>query len=119
MKKIISWVGIGFGALLALVVLIVLAGYVLGDIRMNRTYDVPEEAISVPMDAESLGLGEHRAAVFCVECHGEDLGGTVFFTDPIIGTINASNLTTGEGGERRDVRCRNCARHPARGGPRW
>jgi mono/diheme cytochrome c family protein len=114
MKKIIKWVGIVLGALLALVVLIVLVGYVLGGVRMNRTYDVPEEAISVPTGSESLELGQHWAAVYCVECHGEDLGGTAFFDDPIIGTINGSNLTTGEGGasaEMSDAEIARAIRH--------
>jgi len=114
MEKIIKWVGIAFGALLALIVLTVLAGYFLGGIRMNRTYDVPEEAISVPTDPESLGLGEHWAAVFCEDCHGEDLGGTAFFDDPVIGTINGSNLTTGEGGasaEMSDAEIARAIRH--------
>lgn len=103
MKKTIKWVGIVFGALLALVVAAVLAGYILGSTRMSRKYDLPDEAISVPADRESIDRGQHWAEVLCVECHGEDLGGTKFFDDPTIGTINASNLTTGEGGARAEM----------------
>lgn len=114
MKRIIKWVGIVVGVMLALVVLIVLAGYFLGGIRMSRTYSIPEENISNPTNPQSLEIGEHWAVVYCVECHGEDLGGTVFFNDPTIGTINGSNLTTGEGGagaEMSDAEIERAIRH--------
>ena len=34
----------------------------------------------------------------CEACHGEQLEGKVYLEDPALGQVNASNLTTGQGG---------------------
>lgn len=85
------------------VALIVLGGIIMGrqvDERLGQVYAFPLEAIEVPTDQASIDRGQHLVStvLFCVECHGEDLGGKLQFNDPLTGRIAASNLTTGEGG---------------------
>lgn len=114
MRKILKWVGIVLGGLLALVVVTVLVGAALGSARLNKTYSVPQETVQVPTDQASLELGQHWAKVFCEECHAEDLGGEIFFDDPVIGTFPGPNLTTGEGGasaEMTDAELATAIRH--------
>ncbi len=43
--------------------------------------------------------GRHIAIIWaCTKCHGYDLSGRLFADDPFLGTILASNLTSGKGG---------------------
>jgi cytochrome c553 len=101
MKKVLKWIGIVLGSLFAL--LLVAAGvlYILGSTRLNKTYDIQPEAISIPTDAAAIARGQHLvdAVTFCTGCHGQRLEGDVFEDEPMIATFYAPNLTSGRGGE--------------------
>jgi mono/diheme cytochrome c family protein len=122
MKRLLKWVG---GALF----LLVLAGsagvYVSSQKRLTRVYEIPDEVVSIPVDAEAIQRGGH---IFqfrgCEACHSaggssyvstdEEFGmqehldlpsqnvplmeGNIYLDDPAVGRVVASNLTTGEGG---------------------
>lgn len=91
MKRVFRMVGI---VLLAGIVL-----YLMGNARLNRVYDFPASNIDVPQDAASIEHGKHRAQILCQGCHGEDLSGIDnWFNAGPLGTIDAANLTAGEGG---------------------
>src|SRR5512144_611683 len=103
MKKFIQWTGIVLGGFF---VLIALAGLVLSYIgmkKLNQTYpNLAVETVNIPTDADAAARGKHIATIWaCTRCHGEDLSGTVITNDPlagmvpILGTIPASNLTSG------------------------
>jgi mono/diheme cytochrome c family protein len=97
-RKILKWVGIVLGVLL---VILIVAGVILNidaSNRINRTYDIQAEAITIPTDDEALARGEHLARVLCIECHGGDLGGDTMVEEAGLVTIHAPNLTPGEGG---------------------
>jgi len=98
MKKVLKWIGILLVGLVGLIVLIALAGYVASERRINKTYEIAVEPLTVPTDAASIEEG-HRLTVIrgCVDCHGTDYGGTTLLEDPVIGRIYGANLTTGEG----------------------
>lgn len=74
--------------------------YYLADRRLEQTYSVPDSEIVVATDPESVEHGRHlvRSLAGCVDCHGEDMSGQLFFDDPLSGTIASKNLTSGEGG---------------------
>ncbi len=122
MKRLLKWVGGVFFLLL----LLGLAGiYVSSEKRLNRVYEIPDQAVFIPTDVQSIELGEH---IFrfrgCEACHsaggssyvstGEEFGmqkhlnlpsqdiplmeGNVYMDDPVVGKVVASNLTTGKGG---------------------
>ena len=98
MKRLLKWIGIIVTILV--IILIVGAGalYASASSRLNKTYDIQAESITIPTDSESLSRGAYLARVFCVECHRSDLAGDTFFDQPGLVTINSANLTPGEGG---------------------
>jgi cytochrome c553 len=106
MKKFIQWTGIMFGGLFVLALLAGLVLYPVGMKKINQTYpNLAVETINVPTEAGAVARGKHLATIWaCTRCHGEDLSGTVITNDPLagmvplLGTIPASNLTSGKGG---------------------
>lgn len=99
MRIILKWVGLVLGGVVGLIILAVGVIYVVTNSRINKTYEVVVETVSIPADAEAVALGEHLALIRgCIDCHYENLAGGVFADDPALGTIYASNLTPGAGG---------------------
>lgn len=100
MKKILKWTVIVLGLMFGLTVLAGAALYPGGMERFNRTYpDISVETVSIPTSADAIAHGEHIAIIWeCTKCHGENLGGSLLANDPFLGTIPASNLTSGKGG---------------------
>jgi len=98
MRKVLKWIGIALGSLVGLVVIFAVTLIVIGTSRLNRTYDIRPDAISIPADEEALARGEYLYSSYCAGCHGDDLAGTAFFEDPALGSIPAPNLTAGKGG---------------------
>lgn len=98
-KKILKWVGIVLGSLIGLLVLALVVLYLLGSAKLNKTYDVPVEAITIPAEADAAQRGEHLTKIMlCTRCHGDNLAGKVYFDEPGLLTIPSPNLTAGRGG---------------------
>jgi mono/diheme cytochrome c family protein len=98
-KNILKWIGIVFGGLIALVMLIAIVLYTKSRTEFTKKYDVNVETVSVPTDAASIEHGQHLATILCMECHAKDLGGTPdWFNGGPMGGANTPNLTTGKGG---------------------
>jgi mono/diheme cytochrome c family protein len=72
----------------------------MGGSRVNQTYDIAVEPVTVPDDPSAIERGEHLALAVlgCPACHGDNLGGDEFINESGIATIYASNLTSGDGG---------------------
>jgi len=99
MRKFFKWFGIVLGILLGLVVLIVAGLYLNTSVRLNKTYSVQTETITIPTDPASIERGRHVAVIrLCTECHGADMSGRVFLDEAVIGRISTTNLTSGKGG---------------------
>ena len=99
MKRTLRWIG---AALLTILVLLVIAGFVLhskgGGIEAV-TYEVDPSGLidSAPSDSLSIARGDHLTAILaCRDCHSDDLSGMVLDEPPFL--VTPSNLTTGEGG---------------------
>ena len=104
MKRVFRMVGVVLGSSLGIVLLAGIVLYLMGNARLNRVYDFPASNIDVPQDAASIEHGKHRAQILCQGCHGEDLSGIDnWFTAGPLGTIDAANLTAGEGGVGNEV----------------
>jgi mono/diheme cytochrome c family protein len=99
MRKVFNWIGIVIGTLVGLLLVAGAVLFLMGNSRLNKTYDFPPSNIVVPTDDASIEFGRHRAESLCEGCHGKDLGGIEnWFSAGPLGTIDSANLTDGEGG---------------------
>lgn len=99
MRRVFKWIGIVLGSLIGLVLVAGAVMFLMGSARLNKTYDFPPSNIVVPTDEASIAFGKHRAETLCEGCHGADMGGMVnFFEGGPLGTLDSTDLTTGEGG---------------------
>jgi mono/diheme cytochrome c family protein len=95
----LKWVARVLGGLVGLIVVALIAVTVITDQRMNTTYAIADDPITIPTDAESVENGARLARVrACAECHGDDMGGKVMVDDAAMGSVTTANLTPGEGG---------------------
>lgn len=99
MKRVLKWIGIVLGSLIGLLLVTGVVMFLMGNARLNKTYDFPPSNITIPTDEASIAFGKHRAETLCQGCHGADMGGIVnFFEGGPLGTLDSANLTSGEGG---------------------
>lgn len=100
MKKFLKWTGIAFGGLIGVALLAGIVLYPIGLEKLTRSYPhIAVETVKIPTDPDAVARGKHLAIIWaCTRCHGEDLSGKLLSDDPILGTIAASNLTSGQGG---------------------
>ena len=101
MRRVLKFVLIVLGAIVAVCLVIVLGFYIVGGIQLNRTYTVEPASLSIPTgNPEAIAKGKHfaEAISLCTECHGPDLSGKVLSSDPVFGRLAPENLTSGEGG---------------------
>jgi cytochrome c553 len=99
MRKVLKWIGIVIGGLLALIVIVVVAIYVIAEERIKRTYDITPEVVEIPQEvAVEREQWPLMLIDFCTECHGPTLSGQVIEDDPLFGTLVSENITAGEGG---------------------
>jgi mono/diheme cytochrome c family protein len=96
MRRLLRWIGIVLGSVIALAIIAYGLVYALSERMLRRAYDVPAVALSIPTDAESIREGRRLATVRgCFnDCHGKEAEGRVLFDDPPIARIVAPNLTT-------------------------
>jgi mono/diheme cytochrome c family protein len=99
-SRIVRWVGIVVGALVALVVIAIGALWGASSMKLNRQFTVPTENVAVSTDPAVIQRGQHLAFAItkCMGCHGVDLGGNVLTDSPVLGRLAAPNLTSGQGG---------------------
>lgn len=91
--------GLVFAGFLVLLLLAIAYSQLSVEFRLRKSYDVEVDSISIPDDEASIERGKNLVVVGrCTECHGFDLGGQVTSDSPAVGTIYASNLTSGQGG---------------------
>jgi mono/diheme cytochrome c family protein len=98
MKKVFKRLSIIFGGLIGVIVLAVFGLSFRANARLNKTYLIQPETVTIPVDADSIAEGERLASFYCANCHGTNLDGTDFFSDPALAVVDAPNLTSGNGG---------------------
>jgi cytochrome c553 len=100
MRKVLKWLGIILGVLVALIIVVVIVGTVRANSMLTKEWDYAAETLVVPTDAESVARGEDLIQhwMLCADCHGADLSGGVMIDDPSFATLYAPNLTSGAGG---------------------
>lgn len=100
MTNILKWIGVVLSGLIGLALLASLALYPGGMEKLTRSYPgITIEVVNIPTDPAAVAHGKHIAIVWaCTKCHGENLSGMLLAADSFLGTIPASNLTSGNGG---------------------
>lgn len=101
MKKVLKWTAYILGSL----ILIVLLASLFFSSKFNKEFTkvivLEPQPVAIPTDSASIERGR-ILSVDCRSCHGVDLGGNVFFDDPNIGVLPASNLTRAIGSETEE-----------------
>ncbi len=90
---------IGLGSLCVLMLLLFGGIYWKSTQRMQRIFSVPGHTVAGTEDSTLLAYGRHVSQIRgCTDCHGGNLAGGVVIDHPLMGTLYASNLTSGRGG---------------------
>jgi cytochrome c553 len=99
MKRVLRWGGIGIGVLFGLLLLALGLVYIITEMRFNRTFSDVGDPVVVSADPALIAEGGRLVvARGCADCHGQQMAGSVFVDDPLLGRLSASNLTAGQGG---------------------
>jgi cytochrome c553 len=95
MRRVVRWIVVGLGALVALAALASAAIYLLSERELARKYPVTAVTLDVPRDPDSIAEGQRLAFVHgCYNsCHGPHGEGGLFFDQPMIARIVAPDLT--------------------------
>jgi len=116
MNKWLKRAGIGFGGLIALLLVVAGTVYAITERRLTKSYAVEPKPVAIASDSATIARGEHvvKAIGKCADCHGADLGGYTMIDDPAFARLSAPNLTRGVGGilgERTDADLVRAIRH--------
>ena len=99
MKRVLKWIGISLGGLIALALVAVGVLYMVSGSRLSAKHAWPTETLAIPTDSASIARGAHLVTTrACGACHGADLGGNVFADAGPFALLAAPNLTGGRGG---------------------
>ncbi len=98
MKTIFKWIGIVLGSVIGLIIVTAITLYIIGNSRLNKTYEFSTDNIIIPTDAASIEAGKHHVETLCTHCHTNDLSGKLWFSFAPAGSVDSSNLTSGAGG---------------------
>lgn len=97
MRRLLRWLGIAAVGLVGLAVVAAIVVYALSERVLRRDYALssPAFAVALPTDSASLAEGRRLAVTRgCYGgCHGERLGGSVFYEKPGIAKLIAPDLT--------------------------
>jgi len=97
--KLRTWLARIGAALFALAVAAGATVFALSQARLTHAYVVPAEKVAIPMDPALIARGHHLAIISgCIDCHGQNLSGRLFFENVMIGRFVSPNLTKGKGG---------------------
>ena len=100
MRRVLRWIAISLGTVVAVAVGIVLGLFAEGRMKAG---ELPEFAVQpplIPSDRASIARGRHlaEAVALCTECHQNGLRGRNFGLPAVVARLVAPNLTSGEGG---------------------
>jgi mono/diheme cytochrome c family protein len=96
---ILAWVGRLVAVLLVAIALAIGAVYAISQQLFTHRIEVASAA-TPDLRHGNIRLGEHlvHAVVGCSDCHGANLSGRLFLSDPLLGVVYTPNLTRGPGG---------------------
>lgn len=96
MKKLLKWTGFVLAGLAGLVLLAVAWLYIASERELRREYTAVDKApLTIPTDAAGIAEGRRIAQLAgCVQCHGENLAGTIVDDIPNVLKLVAPNIST-------------------------
>ena len=94
-KRLLRWLGIAVGGVLAVALLALAAAYFVSEHIIQHRWAVPRTTVAVPTDTVSIAEGRRLAIVRgCFGgCHGKEAAGVVMFDEPLLARLVAPNLT--------------------------
>lgn len=99
MRSLLKILGYVVAALVGLLIVVAVAGYLVSERRKNQTFAVTPRPVAIPSGAAAVERGRHLAmSRGCVDCHGKDFGGEKVMDNGAMGRIYGPNLTSGAGG---------------------
>jgi len=119
LKRILKWIGVTLGSLVALALVAVGALYLVSGRKLSAKHAIAAEPdLNILSDSATIARGAHLVhALPCGSCHGQDLGGNIMADAGLFGLLVAPNLTTGRGGlqpPRTDIEWERAIRHGVR-----
>lgn len=88
--------GIFIGVLLGLLAVAAIGVFAMSSQRLQRRFEVPDTALTIPTDQASIARGDHLAHTRgCMDCHGEQGRGGVFLRAMPVMELRPSNITPG------------------------
>jgi cytochrome c553 len=121
MKRVVRWILISLGGIVGLALVVAAALYAVSARKLTMQREAPPESeLVIPTDSASIARGAHLVTTrACGQCHGADLGGSVFADAGPFALLAGPNLTRGQGGRtppRTDVEWERAIRHGIRRG---
>ncbi len=100
MRRILEWIAISLGSIAGMVVVGIVALFLIGKAKVTEYADFAVRPPLIPSDRASIARGRHlaEAVTLCTQCHQNGLRGRDMGLPPLVATLVAPNLTSGEGG---------------------
>lgn len=100
MNKILKYGIIAISSVILILVVIAIFVTNGSNSKLDKTYKVEVDKLSVPTDKKAIENGKHLTETKgCQECHGKDLSGSLVVNDKMFGKIYAPNLRAEEDAE--------------------
>ncbi|HEX8308180.1 MAG TPA: cytochrome c [Allosphingosinicella sp.] len=93
MKKALRWAGLGFGGLIALLVVAAIVIFIWSETILRRGYAAAPETLPALGPAERAEAPRLARVLGCLSCHGEGLKGKIVFDAPGVARVFAPDIT--------------------------
>jgi mono/diheme cytochrome c family protein len=93
MGKVLRWLGVGLGGLVALLLVAALIVFAWSEMILRRDYAAAPETLPALSAAERAEAPRLARVLGCLSCHGEGLRGNLMFDAPGVAKVYAPNLT--------------------------
>ena len=102
MKRILKWAAL---AIVSIVVVALIAIYGVSEYQLRRRFDIAAAPVTITSDSATLARGRHVYITRgCQGCHGPGMTGKVFFDEPMLARLVASQRCKHDRDEQREER---------------